>query len=215
MDFIELLTSRDKAAVVARVLVQRRSPRFGAAVNLVRPSVRAPPGGRTSNALSLLSLQALFTNHLSGDPMLTRQVSVAVLLLALTASVSAQEGTQDFRDQVLSTRSRAEVLAELAQVRATGLLNQAGETYGSIDSRSSASVLTRAEVLADLQLWTESGLAALTRGETYDAFSPAYRLAEARYRTLRSSPRYAELVQQIAERRGEVVASMAARTGAQ
>jgi hypothetical protein len=52
-------------------------------------------------------------------------------------------------------------------------------------------------VLADLQLWRESGLPALSRGQAgYDTFSVPYQLAEARYRALRASPRCAELVQQ-------------------
>ena len=147
--------------------------------------------------------------------MIARNIHAALVLAALASSVSAQEGTQDFKDQVLSTRSRAEVLSELAQARASGQLNQVGETYGSFDSRGFESTLTRAEVLADLQLWNESGLAALTRRESYDAFSTAYRQAEARYRALRSSPRYAELVQRIAERRGEVVASVPGKARAQ
>lgn len=140
------------------------------------------------------------------------------VVMALTCSTAAfaQEGTQDFKDQVLSTRSRADVQAELAQARTAGQLDVRGEAYGSVDSRRFQSTVSRAEVLADLQLWRESGLASLNRGETgYDALSPAYREAHARYTALRASPRYAELVQSYARQRGESIASRSNGTPAQ
>ena len=67
------------------------------------------------------------------------------------------------------------------------------------------STLTRSEVLADLQIYRESGLADLDRGEAVDWTSPAHARAEARYARLRASPYYATLVQRIAAQRGETV----------
>lgn len=58
--------------------------------------------------------------------------------------------------------------------------------------------LTRAEVLADLQVYQESGLAELNRPDTEDWKSSAYREASARYARLRNSPRFAQLAQHIA-----------------
>jgi hypothetical protein len=64
--------------------------------------------------------------------------------------------------------------------------------------------LTRAEVLADLTIWRESGLADAQSGESAaDPVSPAYIAAMARYQALRASPQFALLVQRIARERGE------------
>lgn len=68
-----------------------------------------------------------------------------------------------------------------------------------------ASVLSRDEVLADLQIWRESGAAALHReneGGT-DFTDPGVQVAVARYDTLRASSRYAMLVAKLAEERGQ------------
>jgi Domain of unknown function (DUF4148) len=64
--------------------------------------------------------------------------------------------------------------------------------------------LTRAEVLADLAIWRESGLADAQSGESAaDPVSPTYIAAMARYQALRASPQFALLVQRIARERGE------------
>jgi hypothetical protein len=75
--------------------------------------------------------------------------------------------------------------------------------------------LSRAEVLADIQIWRESGLAELQHSDMPDVYSAEYQRASAKYQALRKSPRFAELVQSIAAKRGEVVAgttSNAAKT---
>ncbi|WP_077035969.1 DUF4148 domain-containing protein [Pelomonas sp. KK5] len=59
-----------------------------------------------------------------------------------------------------------------------------------------APALTRAEVLADLDLYRESGLSRLNDGPVISNFTPEYQVALRRYRELRASPRYAELVRQ-------------------
>jgi hypothetical protein len=71
--------------------------------------------------------------------------------------------------------------------------------------------LSRAEVLADLQIWRESGLEALQNGEESAVCTPHYDAALARYAALRASPAFAALVQRIAQQRGETVLVSAAK----
>lgn len=66
--------------------------------------------------------------------------------------------------------------------------------------------LSRAEVLADLEVWKASGLAALQRGDRQDVYSAEYQRASALYAALRKSPHFAVLVQSIASKRGDMVA---------
>lgn len=76
----------------------------------------------------------------------------AVMLSASLFSglAAAQEGTQDFQAASLSSRTRAEVIAELEQARAAGQLEQRGESYGGVDTSKLVSTRSRAEVLAEL-----------------------------------------------------------------
>lgn len=64
---------------------------------------------------------------------------------------------------------------------------------------------TRAEVIADTQIWRESGLAALQETDSTDFHTDAYLQAQRRYERTHASPRFAELVEQIARERGERV----------
>ena len=83
--------------------------------------------------------------------MKTRSLAPALILtLAAAGAAQAQEGTQDFAGQTLSTRTRAEVIAELQQARAAGRLDQPGALYGSFDATQLVSTRTRADVRADL-----------------------------------------------------------------
>lgn len=64
--------------------------------------------------------------------------------------------------------------------------------------------LTRAEVMADLALWTRAGMPQHANNEsTSDSTSLAYREAYARYLSLRSSVAYAEEVGRITDLRGK------------
>lgn len=83
----------------------------------------------------------------------------------------------------------------------------AEDSYSAQPPLPATSTVTRAEVLADLQIYRESGLADLDRGEAQDTTSAAYAQAKAKYAQLRASSHYTELVQQIAARRGESSAS--------
>lgn len=72
------------------------------------------------------------------------------------------------------------------------------------DAPAPTSTMSRAEVLADLQVWRESGLAELQAGESGpDVYSARYRSAEARYAAMRAAPAFAALVDRIARERGE------------
>lgn len=59
---------------------------------------------------------------------------------------------------------------------------------------NSPSAVSRAEVLADLQIYRESGLAAVEQSETYGYDNERRIEAKAKYAQLRSSPYYATLV---------------------
>jgi hypothetical protein len=66
------------------------------------------------------------------------------------------------------------------------------------------SMVTRAEVLADLHMWRLAGMQEFTRNELMDR-SDRYQMALARYQALRASPQYTELVQKIQERPSAMV----------
>jgi hypothetical protein len=73
--------------------------------------------------------------------------------------------------------------------------------------------LSRAEVLADLQVWRESGLALLAADPGQAPFTGSdYQQARTRYERMRASPGFAELVNTIARRKGEPVPTQASAT---
>jgi hypothetical protein len=65
--------------------------------------------------------------------------------------------------------------------------------------------LSRSEVLADMVIWRESGLAAAQAGESADPVSLAYLAAVKRYQSMRAAPQFADLVRRIARERGETL----------
>lgn len=69
---------------------------------------------------------------------------------------------------------------------------------------------TRAEVIADLEIYRKSGLAALDTRDSPETYSAEYQAAQARYQTLRASPEFASLVSKIAKARGEMVTTASA-----
>lgn len=75
------------------------------------------------------------------------------------------------------------------------------------------SAVSRAEVLADLEIYRESGLAAVDRTEDFSLNAGQRAQAEARYAALKASPKYAELVQRFAakEAKGAATDGVAAR----
>lgn len=60
---------------------------------------------------------------------------------------------------------------------------------------SQPSQISRAEVRADLALWTRAGLAALNQGDRDVLGTPEYRARVAEYQRLRSGPEYAAELQ--------------------
>lgn len=132
----------------------------------------------------------------------TSLLTLATVALLASLPAAAQEATSDAWQRVQGTQTRVEVQRQAQVARAKGDLDVA-RSYDLVD-RNYRPMLSRAEVLADTQIWRESGLAALDRGEaSYHVFSPNYELARARYMAMRSSPSFAVLVQTIAVERGE------------
>jgi hypothetical protein len=103
-----------------------------------------------------------------------------------------------------STASRAEVKAELARAQAAGEIAYGDAGYKVPVAKSTKS---RAEVLAELQIWRESGLAEIEGiGDGKSSINDhRWAAAQARYQQLRSAPSFAELVQKFARQRGESV----------
>jgi hypothetical protein len=99
--------------------------------------------------------------------------SLATLFAA--GAALAQEGTQDFDGQVLSTRTRAQVLAELDRSRVTDLTQHAGEDYASFEPREIASTRSRSEVLAEL---AAARRARAVDGRSYQASYGSFRPEE-------------------------------------
>lgn len=79
------------------------------------------------------------------------------------------------------------------------------DTWARFNEVTLPSSKSRAEVLAELEIYRRSGLAELERIEGTDYFGHPYRVASARYAAMRASPEFASLVLAIAERRGEPV----------
>lgn len=75
---------------------------------------------------------------------------------------------------------------------------------------SQAAPVTRAQVLADLEIYRQSGLQALDSRDAPDVYGADYMKAQARYQALRQSPAFAMAVARIARERGEAVAGAGA-----
>jgi len=74
------------------------------------------------------------------------------------------------------------------------------------DAATPAAPLTRAEVLADLEVWQLAGMPGLARGDAdADLNSADYRAALAKYQQMVGSPDFAQRVIRIARKRGERV----------
>lgn len=94
-------------------------------------------------------------------------------------------------------------LALVTCLAALGTALAAADGASPADAPVPASTLTRAEVLADLEVWQQSGMAALHAGDGMpDVFSPRFAEAARQYVELRQAPAFAMRVQEIALRRG-------------
>lgn len=97
-------------------------------------------------------------------------------------------------------------VAAAAQVHAASFVTDP-ESGVSVSTQSTVS---RAEVLADLRIYQESGLAAAERASAeMGQDTPALQLARQRYAALRQGERYAALVAEYAARRGEAARAAA------
>ncbi|MDY0746343.1 hypothetical protein SNE35_17660 [Paucibacter sp. R3-3] len=66
---------------------------------------------------------------------------------------------------------------------------------------------SRAEVIADLEIYRQSGLAELDGRDEPPVYGADYQAAQARYQALHASPAFAMRVARIAQQRGEAVAT--------
>jgi hypothetical protein len=74
--------------------------------------------------------------------------------------------------------------------------------------------LTRAEVIADTNLWIRAGVDKYADQAQYHVNSTQYDLALAEYHRLRNSPAYAEEVAKVEAQRGETPVTRLSRQGA-
>lgn len=108
-----------------------------------------------------------------------------------------------FNRAVLQLLFAAAAVTAGASAQAQSFVSDPESGY-SVTVQSTAS---RAEVLAELKVYQESGLAAAERvaSETGAWNSPTLQAARQRYAALRHGERYAALVAEYAARRGETV----------
>ncbi len=109
------------------------------------------------------------------------------------------------------TTTKTLIAAALIAVSAVGS-SAFAQSYSHLDPIT-PSQKSRAEVLADLEIYRESGLAAVDRTEDVALNASQRAKAEARYAELKASPKYASLVQKYAakEGKGAVTEGVAAR----
>lgn len=139
-------------------------------------------------------------------------IAAALIAFAAASSAFAQEAipANNWTNSALSSSGTAAAFTSVKsrdEVRAQIVPGVSGSPFAdSLPARGSAhrpftAIATRAEVLADLQVYRESGLEALERGEAVAYQSAEYAAAQAKYTQLRSSPYYATLVQRFASQR--------------
>lgn len=104
-------------------------------------------------------------------------------------------------------------VAAFATLVGTVAMANDGQAAGGEVSKYLPKSLSRAEVIADLEIYRRSGLDEFDRGESPDLFSNAYNSAQARYMALRASPEFKNLVAKIARERDEVVATESTGSG--
>lgn len=97
-------------------------------------------------------------------------------------------------------------------VAAAAALTPAFAQEQVFDSSKVVSTRSRAQVLAELELYRASGLAELERHDSIDFTSPAYQLAQRLYTGLRTSSNFDRVVKAIATQRGEIMNTAAGET---
>ena len=96
------------------------------------------------------------------------------------------------------------VLAALASGLSTAFAEEQ-----AFDSSKIVSTKSRAEVIADLEIYRASGLDDLEKRDGVEFWSDRYAQAQQRYQTLRQSPSFASRVVEIARMRGEAPQNVA------
>ncbi|HEU0204584.1 MAG TPA: DUF4148 domain-containing protein [Burkholderiaceae bacterium] len=89
----------------------------------------------------------------------------AALLLGLVGTAGAQEAVAPEETPLVSTKTRAEVVAEVLEARAAGQLNT-GERAMPVDASAPAMARTREEVRAEAREAQRLGLIAHGEGDT-------------------------------------------------
>ena len=108
--------------------------------------------------------------------MMLSRITLAALSTVFAAGAAvAQEGTQDFQNQTLSSKTRAQVIAEMQDARVAGALDVASDSYGNFPATAIASTRTRSEVQAELAV-AQRARALDTRN--YAASYGSFRLGE-------------------------------------
>lgn len=101
---------------------------------------------------------------------------------------------------------RTQQLIAALIVTAAGSAMAQPATYNDLEDLPFTPTLTRAEVIADLNLWKRAGLDQFVVGESFDTTSAEYLRAHAVYQRLRSGPEYAAEVRRVAGQRNELAA---------
>lgn len=118
-------------------------------------------------------------------------------------------GRSDFNATTFMTKHITLLLALVSALGTASAAEQLNGHLADVDMPQStwAAPRSRAEVIADLQIYRRSGLAALESSESPDTFSKSYYEAQARYFAMRNSAEFKQLVARIASARGETQAT--------
>jgi len=138
-----------------------------------------------------------------------RLIALSILAAVGSNAAFAYEGAEGYlRLKPFTTTNQAPAFSSGTRVAAPRVADPhaAYLRLQGIDLRPAKSQVSREEVLAELQIWRESGLADLERGESgTDPHSEQYQHAAAKYTALRNAPEFADRVEQIARQRGSAV----------
>lgn len=115
---------------------------------------------------------------------MNHRIAIVTALVALVGagSVFAAEGTQDFQpSSIVSTQSRADVMADTASAQRAGLSTSYGEAS---PAPQASSTITRAQVIAETREAERLGL--LDRNDGYAPQATAAQLEQIRQAGLRA-----------------------------
>jgi len=100
------------------------------------------------------------------------------------------------------------VLVACVLVLSAGLAAAQDGDSSSSSPQAETTPASRAEVLADLAVYRESGLLDLDRGDGGEVDAPLYQAALKRYQNLLNSPKFAALVRTYEAKTGENLAAV-------